>query len=330
MYNLENKFCVAFYNLENFFDIKDDPHALDDNFTPEGLHRWDGDRFRNKANKIGRAIAEIGKGESGKAPVLVGLAEVENRHVIEFLLQTKGLAGLDYGYVHFDSPDERGIDTALLYSRAHFEVLHARTLPLLVENTNGDRDYTRDILHVKGRLNGEEIQLFVNHWPSRREGGEDTDYKRIIAAQLILGELEEDPTKCILMGDFNDDPSSGSIQTLMASGRFINPMEQLLSPIGGSASYRGIWSLFDQIVFSHDFLQVEAGTHKFVKAGVFAPKFLQEWKGKYKGLPFRTFAGSKYLGGYSDHFPVYLILEKRDWAMKENSTGLLDGINTSP
>jgi len=312
---LENKYCVAFYNLENFFDTKDDPHALDDDFTPEGLHRWDEARFRNKANKIARAIAEIGKGESGKAPVLVGLAEVENRNVIEFLLRTKALRDLDYGFVHFDSPDERGIDTALLYSRAHFEPLDSRTLPLLVENTNGERDFTRDILQVRGRLNGEEVQLFVNHWPSRREGGEDTEYKRIIAARLILGELEAlegEGSKCILMGDFNDDPSSRSIQTLMASGRFINPMEQLLSPIGGSASYRGTWSLFDQILFSHDFLRGEPGTHGYVKAGIFAPRFLREWKGRYKGLPFRTYAGGKYLGGYSDHFPVYLILEKRD------------------
>ena len=314
MYDLEHKYCVAFYNLENFFDTKDDPHALDDGFTPEGVHRWNDNRFRNKANKIGRTIAAIGRGESDKAPVLVGMAEVENRNVIEFLLGTQALRELDYGYVHFDSPDERGIDTALLYSKRHFEVLESRTLPLLVDNTDGQRDFTRDVLHVRGRLNGEEMHLFVNHWPSRREGGGETEYKRIIAARLILEEVYalKEGSKCIVMGDFNDDPNSMSIQTLMASGRFVNPMEKLLSPLGGSANYRGTWNLFDQILFSHLFLGVDHGTHGFVKAGIFAPRSLREWKGRYKGLPFRTFVGGKYLGGYSDHFPVYLVLEKRD------------------
>lgn len=315
LYDQNNKYCIAFYNLENFFDTRDDPHGLDDDFTPQGELHWNENRFRNKARKMGRAIAEIGSGESPRPPVLVGLAEVENRGVIEVLLKTDAMKDQDYGFVHFNSPDERGIDTALLYLKEHFEPLESRSLPLIVDNTNGERDYTRDILYVRGRLNGEEVRIFVNHWPSRREGDQETAYKRIIAAQRILEELqapERDSSKLILMGDFNDDPNSESIQTLMASGLFINPMEQLLGPKSGSASYRGEWNLFDQILISHNFLQVEPGTHGFVKAEIFAPRFLREWKGRYKGLPFRTYAGRKYLGGYSDHFPVYLIVEQRE------------------
>lgn len=314
MYTLENKFCIAFYNLENFFDTRDDPHALDDDFTAEGLHRWDGKRFRNKTNKLGRAIAEIGQGESSRPPVLVGLAEVENQAVIESLLLSDRLKEIDYGYVHFNSPDERGIDTALLYHRAHFEVLDAESLPLLVESIHGDRDFTRDILYVHGRLGGEEIHIFVNHWPSKRED-QDTDHKRVVAAKVILMKLDAlsgDAANCIVMGDFNDGPDSLSIRTLMDSHRFINPMEGLGTPKSGSATYRGEWILFDQILISHGFVKAQNGGHGYVKAGIFAPRFLREWKGRFKGLPFRTYAGMKYVGGYSDHFPVYVVLGKRD------------------
>ena len=124
--------------------------------------------------------------------------------------------------------------------------------------------------------------------------------------------IEEGFYNCIIMGDFNDDPNSESIQTLMGTKQFINPMKSLLSPVSGSANYKGSWSLFDQILISHSFLNYGLATHSFVKAAVFSPKFLKEWKGRYKGNPFRTFGGSKYLGGYSDHFPVYVVLEEHE------------------
>jgi len=313
LYHHKNRYSIAFYNLENFFDTKNDPHSLDDDFTPDGDREWNESKYSNKAHKIARAISEIGMEDSDVPPVLLGIAEVENKQVIQTLLNTKELQGVDYNFVHFDSPDERGIDTALMYHSKHFTVLDAETIPLLVDNTNGERDYTRDILYVHGRLHAEEVHVFVNHWPSRRTGDVDTSYKRIKAAETILHKLEtleEDNPNCIIMGDFNDDPNSESIRTLMETGRFINPMKKLLSPFSGSANYRGEWSLFDQVILSHTFLDYGVGTHSFIKAEVFAPKFLQEWKGKYKGNPFRTYAGEKYLGGYSDHFPVYVVLEE--------------------
>ncbi|WP_228236767.1 endonuclease [Allomuricauda sp. M10] len=313
MYSSKNKYTVAFYNLENFFDTTDDPYSLDDDFTPKGFKRWTESRFWNKVGKISRAIASIGLDDSPIPPVLVGIAEVENKSVIKALLQSKNLKGIPYDFVHFDSPDERGIDTALIYNKEHFQVLHAETLPLIVANTNGDRDLTRDILYIHGKLHEEEVHVFVNHWPSRREGAEITSYKRVKAAETILQRLEkmdEEFPNCIVMGDFNDDPNSESIQTLMNSKRFINPMKSLLSPISGSANYKGEWNLFDQILVSHSFLNYEPDTHGFVKAAVFAPRFLSEWRGKYKGNPFRTFGGGDYLGGYSDHFPVYVVLEE--------------------
>jgi len=314
MSNSKNLHTIAFYNLENFFDTKNDKGKLDDDFTPDGFKRWDDRKFGIKAKKLAKAIAHIGIEDTTEPPLLIGVAEVENRAVLDILLKTGNLKNINYDYVHFDSPDERGIDTALIYHKEHFKVISSQTIPLLIANVNGERDFTRDILYVNGQLHKEEIHVFVNHWPSRRDGEDITSYKRVAAANTILNKLAELSANAavaniIIMGDFNDDPNSDSIKTLMDSGRFINPMQQILSPVSGSANYRGEWSLFDQIIISHSFLNYEKGTHSFKKAEIYNPKFLKEWKGKYKGNPFRTFAGKKYLGGYSDHFPVYIILK---------------------
>lgn len=310
---MKNLFTIAFYNLENLFDTVDDAHTLDDDFTPKGFKKWTEKKLRKKLKKLGRTISEIGRKETKTHPTLIGVAEVENSKVLQQLLGTKALDGLPYDYVHFDSPDERGIDTALIYDKNHFEVKATETLTLMLENEEGERDYTRDILYVKGKLNNEQVHVFVNHWPSRREGQEETKHKRIRAAETILKKLNSldelsSEINAVVMGDFNDDPSSESIKTIMDTGLFINPMKKLLSPESGSANYKGTWSLFDQILLSHSFLNHEAGTHSFREASIFSPSFLQEWKGKYKGNPFRTFVGRKYIGGYSDHFPIYAIM----------------------
>lgn len=304
---------VAFYNLENLFDTVDDPHTLDDDFTPKGFKKWKEDKYRSKIKKLARAISKIGEADGLHPPVLVGIAEVENGQVVNKLIKTKYLRDIPLDFVHFDSPDERGIDTGLIFNTEHFKVIEAETLPLLIENENGDRDYTRDILYVHGDLNGEEVHVFVNHWPSRRSGVDETKHKRIKAAQTIVEKLQmisshPEELHTVIMGDFNDDPNSDSIQALMETGWFINPFKKLLSPNMGSANYKGQWSLFDQVILSHSFLNHESGTHSFQKAAIFAPDFLKEWKGKYKGNPFRTFAGKKYIGGYSDHFPVFVTL----------------------
>jgi len=311
---VKKQYAFAFYNLENLFDTVDDPNTLDDDFTPKGFKQWKNGRYRSKTKKLGRAISRIGEDEGLQPPVLVGIAEVENHKVVEKLLKTQYLQEFPLDYVHFDSPDERGIDTGLIYNKEYFKVLDTQTLHLLIENKNGDRDFTRDILYVHGTLNEEEIHVFVNHWPSRRDGVDETKYKRIEAANTILRKIaamgkSPDTLNVMIMGDFNDEPASESIQVLMQSGWFINPFKKLLSPTHGSAHYKGKWNLFDQILLSHSFLNHEPGTHSFKRAAIFAPRFLKEWKGRYKGNPFRTFVGKRYLGGYSDHFPVYITLQ---------------------
>ncbi|MET7028867.1 endonuclease/exonuclease/phosphatase family protein [Sediminicola luteus] len=307
----ENLYTVAFYNLENLFDIRRNDHILDEDFTPNGIKSWTPKRYGKKIVNLGRAISRIGEKFNQHPPVLIGLSEVENEHVLNDLLSTESLSKSGYGFVHFNSPDERGIDTALLYRKNYFKVIQAEPIPLNVHSLEGVVDRTRDILYVHGSLNGEEVHLFINHWPSRRDGDVATAYKRIQAADTIkdyMTELEKthvDPNY-IVMGDFNDDPSSESIKKLVTSKQLYNPMEKMLTPFRGSAQYKRRWNLFDQIIVSHNFFNYEKGTHSFAHANIFDEHFLKEGKGKYKGSPLRTFVGNKYKGGYSDHFPVYI------------------------
>lgn len=309
-----NFYTIAFYNLENLFDTEDDSNTLDDDFTPSGFKKWTMKRYKRKLSRLAKTISEIGNEKTNTSPVLVGVAEVENQRVIQDLIETKPLRDFNYGYVHYDSPDERGIDTALIYCKDHFEVLYSEPIALVLFENNGKQDTSRDILYVKGKLNGEEVHIFVNHWPSRRDGDNETSAKRIKAAETLKTfmakiELEIASPNYIIMGDFNDGPDDESMKTLMESGQLYNPMEKLITPNRGSATYKRAWLLFDQIMISHNFLNYEKGTHSFAHANIFDKKNLTEFKGKFKGTPYRTYVGRKYIGGYSDHFPVYIYLK---------------------
>jgi predicted extracellular nuclease len=310
----KNLYAVGFYNLENLFDIIDDPHTLDDDFTPKGKKKWSKKRYKRKLFKLAKTISEIGDDKINRYPVLMGIAEVENAMVVQDLINAEPLKDANYGFVHYDSPDERGIDTGLIYIKENFEVIHSEPITVMVFEKNGRRDATRDILYVEGKLNGERVHVFVNHWPSRRDGPEETSHKRVKAAETLRAfmariESKEVSPNFIIMGDFNDGPDSDSIKILMESNQLYNPMEKLVTPNRGSANYKNSWSLFDQILVSHNFLNYEKGTHSFAHANIFDEKFLTEFEGKYKGTPYRTYSGRKYIGGYSDHFPVYIQLK---------------------
>lgn len=309
-------YTIAFYNLENLFDTINDPHTLDEDFTPKGKKYWNFKRYKAKVRKLGNVIAQLGNEKSFYSPAIVGVVEVENIAVVNDLVQSKSLINEHYGIVHYNSPDERGIDVALLYKKELFELLHSEIFTLYLNDENGKRDYTRDILLAKGNLNGELIYIMVNHWPSRKNGnGDDNQEKRIKAAQLvsrIVGTInkETENAKIIIMGDFNDNPTDISVKNYLVNDTFYNPMERLINTGKGTLNHQKTWHLFDQIIFSKNFIEITKNKHSFKYAEVFDQQFLKIWKGKLKGNPFRTYIGKWYQGGFSDHFPVYVYLKK--------------------
>ena len=308
----EDLYTIAFYNLENLFDINDDQKTLDDDFTPDGKKKWNAKRYLRKLKKLSSVISQIGFKESGHSPAIIGLAEVENKKVLEDLLNTSDLQNLGYGIVHFNSSDERGIDVALLYKRSVFEFLNADPVTLLLTNEEGERDYTRDVLVVKGKLKGEQIHILVNHWPSRRNGAGETEDKRINAAhlnlQIVANIKKETPNaSIIIMGDYNDNPTSTSVKQHLVTSEFYNPYESIYDKGKGTSTYNREWHLFDQIIMSRNFLK--EANFVFKEAHIFDEHFLKEWKGKRKGNPFRTYIGKWHQGGFSDHFPVYIQLK---------------------
>jgi hypothetical protein len=324
MYKIQT---VAFYNLENLFDTQDDPLTFDNDRTPDGKDHWTEEIYRAKLENMAEVIAEIGKEVTGASPALIGLCEIENRKVLEDLLDQEPLLQIPYGIIHFDSPDRRGIDVALLYLKKVFTPSHyyKYELQLYDNNDPNKRVYTRDQLIVSGYLDGEKIHLIINHWPSRSGGEARSRWKRIKAAKLnkrIIDPLfsEEPYAKIITMGDLNDDPTSPSIKTILkpqkektqlATGQLYNPMESLYKKGLGTLAWRDGWNLFDQFIISSEWTKQDYASYRFYKAGIFNKNYLANTRGRYKGYPYRSFDDSGFTGGYSDHFPVYLYLIKK-------------------
>ena len=308
---------VAFYNLENLFDIHDNSRTNDNDFLPTSVKKWTPKRYDTKLRKLSFGISNIGKKETGKHPAIIGVAEVESAKAIKDLISQKHLENCNYNYVHYDSLDERGIDVALIYDTTAFEVTHSEVFRIFLVNEEGMPDYTRDILLVSGFLDGDIIHVIVNHWSSRREGEKETEPKRMAASnkvdEIIANlRLEHGTIKIIVLGDFNDDPSSNSVKSLVSNSNLYNPMETLRSFSRGTTYHGRQWNLFDQIIISTNFFENTSNQLEFETANIFDEDFLKLFNGKFKGSPFRTYIGKKYQGGYSDHFPVYAIFKKNN------------------
>ena len=304
---------IAFYNIENLFDTINDPMRNDDDFLPTSRKRWTKKRYQNKLRKIGSVISNIGPYENNEAPAIIGLAEVENKRVLSDLINSKHLNDEDYSFVHYDSSDERGIDVALLYKSNLFKLEYSETYSIYLETDEGVRDYTRDILLVKGELYGESLTVLINHWSSRTEGEKETEHKRIASAEKVLSIIDSIKSKnenerIIVMGDFNDNPNNKSLELIEEDGGLFNPFKTVWSQDVGSLSHNFEWNLFDQILFSTNFFNTKESQLTFHKADVYNIKTLTQYHGKYSGQPFRTYIGKKYKGGYSDHFPVFITL----------------------
>ena len=316
-------FTIGFYNLENLFDPNNNPNTLDEDYTPAGRKQWTEKLLKQKIDHLARVISQIGYRETQRPPLILGVAEVENLRVLKMLVQHEKLLPFQYEILHFESPDIRGIDVALLYQRPFFIPSQTKvySLPLFDGKTNQKRT-TRDQLVVSGWMEEEEIHFLVNHWPSRRGGQKRSESNRISAARLqqrIIDSLQSlDPkAKIIAMGDFNDNPDDKSLRLLTDKQEnsyrqnfrpLFNPMKKLHRKGVGSLAYRDRWFLFDQILIAPSLIPVEGLF--FIGVKVFSPDFLKNKTGKYKGYPFRTEIQGGQLYGYSDHFPVYALLGK--------------------
>lgn len=272
--------------------------------------------------KLAKAISEIGKRKTGFSPSIVGLAEVENKKVLKDLLNISHLKQTPYKFVHFDSLDERGIDVALLYNSKEFRVNHAEPIrPPHFIDKNGVEDFTRDVLYVNGKLQDSFMHIFVVHLPSQRNRNINQAKRDAIAQQIkskvdyIL--LNEENPLIVILGDFNANPDDNTLyKYFKATGdyinqnstQFFNPAELLMSENKFTTLHRKKWILYDQMLFSKSFTNAETRIN-LIDTEIFNPYFLQEWNRKYKGQPFRTYIGRKYIGGYSDHFPIYSILK---------------------
>jgi exonuclease III len=324
---------IGFYNLENLFDTVDDPLTFDNEWTPGGRYNWTLEKYRSKVKNLAAVLGSLGNEYTDHPPEIIGVCEAENRAVLEDLLREEPFNGYEYSVVHFDSPDRRGIDVALIYRSKIFLPSHEQSMRLLLydEDEISKRVYTRDILVVSGLLDGETIHLVVNHWPSRR-GGEVASRPRRIAAskrmkQIVDSLWTKDPySKIICMGDFNDDPNSLSIRNILKPIRarentklksLYNPMEEMHRKGYGTLAYRDNWNLFDQFIISAELLKKDYSSLRFFKAGIFNDLSLQTASGRYKGYPFRSNDNGHFTGGYSDHYPVYLYLIKEEGASSE-------------
>ena len=313
---VEDTIKIAFYNVENLFDTENDPsNPGDDEFTPAGEMKWTTERYKKKLSMLTRVI------EAMEFPEVVGLAEVENKEVLEDWVSEPTMADHDYRVAHLESNDYRGIDAGLLYRANAFKLLNIEDYIITFPD---DLNYrTRDILMVKGILeNKDTLTIYVNHFPSRRGGQDESESKRIYVATQLRRLIEAtfasyEEARIIVMGDFNDEPFNQSIADVLGADKtaseqpqaLFNPMWQLTDKGAGSYNYRDNWQMLDQIILSGELLD-EDEDYRYLpnSAKVFKENWLLQSSGKYKGYPDRTYAGDNYLGGYSDHLPVYIKL----------------------
>jgi predicted extracellular nuclease len=294
---------IGFWNVENLFDLENDPSKRDDEFAIGGKKNVTSDIYELKIKRSVEVLTDLNVD-------ILGLCEVENISVLSDL--NNSYKGRDYKIIHFDSPDERGIDNALLYDQNKFSILASKP----IENKLGGNDKTRDILYVKGAFLDVTLHIFVNHWPSNYGGKERAIPKRKATAELLMNQIQtiqknDKLAEIILVGDFNEDPNDDNVKILEHLG-FINQMSSMMGDKNkGTYVYRGEDYFYDQIIISEG-LNTYEGLH-VLKNSIFIldkPKY-REQNGKYKHYPFRFWAGNKLLGGYSDHLATKIVLRKK-------------------
>lgn len=336
---------VAFYNFENLFDTINGTNN-DEEWLPDGAQNWTSNKYKQKLHNLAKVLSEIGTTDNpNNSPTLIGGCEIENRGVLEDLVKEPLLINKDYGIVHFESPDKRGIDVAFLYQKKHFKPTSYKNIPLLIYknqlNTSAkekndkddasddkseidkdlDRVFTRDQLLVTGFLDGEEINIIVNHWPSRSGGEKKSSPFREAAGRLnrkimdSIFKINPD-AKIMTMGDLNDGTYNKSVKEGIGAKRkkeevkpfgIYNPFEEMFYKGNATLFYRDAGDIFDQIMVSEAFIRKDTSSFRYWKAGIYNKPFMITSVGQYKGYPLRHGANEI---GYSDHFPAYIYLIK--------------------
>ena len=311
---------VAFYNVENLFDTINDPTINDEEFLPESKVGWNTEKYTHKLHQTARVIAAM---DTLDFPHIIGFAEIENAAVINALSNEAAVKKAGYHVIHFDGNDPRGIEVAMMYRPAYFKPLYAG--PVMVSEAATGKSY-RHILFVKGVVaTGDTLNLFINHWPSRYGGREETEgARRFVASTLksvtdsILG--IQPNSNILIMGDLNDNPTDTSLVAYLQAKNPANGIGDKglynlsLKPYatGEGTLYYQSWDMFDQIIVSANLIKPVKGK---IKAGdqLIVKKDWMLFKGS-NGIakPNRTMSGSKYFGGFSDHLPVMVKLVRSD------------------
>ncbi len=313
-FSKKRNLTVVFYNVENLFDTENTKGGNDAEFTPGGENKWTDERYQKKLVDLSKVLGSVNKKE---LPEIIGLCEIENRKVLDDLVNTKQLSDGNYEIEHFESPDFRGIDCALLYRPNEFMVI--KSMPVHVFFDDDQKYTTRDILYVKGETkNKEEFQIFVNHCPSRFGVLEQTEPQRMAVARILNIKIDSVQTlnpdaNIVVMGDMNDEPSNKSLSEVLAAkspevknAALVNLMYPIHANKKGSYNYRGTWNMLDNIVVSAGLLDDEGFRCVERQGFVFHEKWM-EYEDKNNGItPNRTYGGPNYYGGISDHFPVFV------------------------
>jgi hypothetical protein len=308
---------LMFYNVENLFDISNDTATDDDEFLPSGLRRWNFRRYNEKINALYKTITAAGEWEP---PALVGFCEVETGHVVSDLVSGTNLSKYDFGIIHEDSPDRRGIDVCLIYRKNKVKVI---SYDYILPVDSGEVPFkTRSVLYVKCRIMNDTLHLFLNHWPSRRGGVLAGESQRLRIAEMLIERAdsivlaEGRDTKIIFAGDFNavpEDEVIGKLSGHYGSGLSMINLSDSLPEGSGTYRYRGTWEMIDQVIVSESVIAGKSGLYAIPGSlKIFNPSFLLQDDPNYPGhSPFSTYRGYKYQGGYSDHLPVILELNLR-------------------
>jgi len=311
-----DRLSIAFYNIDNLYDDLDDTDHDDQDFTPNGQYHWSSERYHQKLDNMAKVIAQLA---NGKAPDVLGVCELESAKALEDLINTGDLKG-QYGMVHYDSPDERGVDVALIYKTDKFKVLSSEKVPVVLTKDLNDR--TRDQLFVKAvaLASNDTLCFYVCHFPSRREGKDESEINRMDAAKtcrnFINSHLNMSSDNLIVMGDFNDEPWDRSIKEGIIANNInqkddtdlLNLMYDFKSAGRGSYNFKGQMNCLDQFMITQSLIDGKKLEYIKKSVNILDADWLTQ-KGKYDGFPLRTFGGNKWLNGYSDHYPIYLELQ---------------------